>query len=222
MVDVHIVLTICLSLCTAKTCLAKNAIPSNARASITTETPPSVVNITCIEGYQLSNTSLNSRMCVNGTWSDHSAQFCERIRCPYLINLPPGSMFANGATPLDSQFETKLAVTCKKGFTKISGSGYVQCNSQGKWHWISGPVACDRITCPDPRLRSKDKVHGEKDAKAHNYQINSTVSFSCEQGMQLVGEASLTCRDNGTWSSPAPECKCRLLWDCRNAVVMLR
>ena len=175
-----------------------------------TETPPSVVNITCNEGYQLSNTSLNFRMCMNGTWSGNDAQFCERIRCPDLINLPPGSMFVNGTAPHGSQFETKIAVTCKNGFTKISGSGYVQCNSQGKWHWISGSVACDRITCPDPRLRRKDKVHGEKEGKKRVYQINSTVLFSCEPGMQLVGDASLTCRENGTWSGPAPECKCRL------------
>ena len=196
----------CSSPLPAKECDPRTASPAYARASIIPGTSYSVVNITCIEGYQLLNSSLNTRVCLaSGIWSGKYAEFCERIRCPALINLPPGSMFVDGKAPQDPRFGAKVAITCKKGFTNITGSDEVQCSSNGDWEWNCGRLLCQAVTCRDPQLSQSGITH--QGAKAGTFQVSSRISFSCKAGYQLIGNASSTCREDGTWSS-LPMCKC--------------
>ena len=196
----------------AKECDPQTATPAYARASIIPGTSYSVVNITCIEGYQLVNSSLNTRVCLaSGIWSDEKTDFCERIRCPDTVNLPPGSILVDGKAPQDPQFGTKVAVMCKKGFTKISGSDEVQCSSDGDWVWNCGRLLCQAVTCTDPRISQNGfKLEG---AKSGVFQVSSRISFSCKAGYQLLGNASSTCREDGTWSR-LPVCKwTSALWE---------
>ena len=196
----------CLSPLLGKECDHRTASPANARASIIPGTSYSVVNITCIEGYQPVNSSLNTRVCLaSGVWSDENTEFCERRRCPDKINLPPGSIFVDGKTPKEHRFGTKISVTCNKGFTKITGSDTVQCSSSGDWEWNRGRLLCQAVTCTDPRIsQSGSRLEG---AKSGVFQVSSKISFSCKAGYQLIGNASSTCREDGTWSS-LPTCKC--------------
>lgn len=39
------------------------------------------------------------------------------------------------------------------------------------------------------------------------YLVGSTVRFSCKSGYGLVGSETSTCRADGTWSTPTPECQ---------------
>ena len=152
------------------------------------------------------NSSLNRRVCLaSGIWSDEKTEFCERIRCPELINLPSGSMFVNGKAPQDPQFGTKVSVMCKKGFTKITGCDEVQCSSDGDWEWNCGRLLCQAVTCTDPRISMNgSRLEG---AKAELFQVSSRILFSCKEGFQLIGNASSICREDGTWTS-LPVCKC--------------
>lgn len=34
----------------------------------------------------------------------------------------------------------------------------------------------------------------------------ASVSYQCTDGYRLVGSASATCKEDGTWSSPPPKC----------------
>lgn len=46
---------------------------------------------------------------------------------------------------------------------------------------------------------------------------NSTATYSCNTGYELVGESTRTCESNGTWSSAEPNCK-----PCIHACMMNR
>ena len=64
------------------------------------------------------------------------------------------------------------------------------------------------ITCSPPPQIGNGKHSG---AGAEKFVYNSTVTYSCEAGFQLVGEASIRCTSSdGTdaaWSGAVPECK---------------
>ena len=41
----------------------------------------------------------------------------------------------------------------------------------------------------------------------NEFGIGSTVSFSCNQGYELIGNSSLTCQSDGQWSGIVPICE---------------
>ena len=94
---------------------------------------------------------------------------------------------------------------CKKGFVKTGGGEEIRCGSDGQFNWTFGRLSCQPVTCPDPRPQrtngSRELLSGEV------FAISSSLSFSCQEGLELVGEASLTCRPDGNWSSAVPHCK---------------
>ena len=54
--------------------------------------------------------------------------------------------------------------------------------------------------CKDPGLLDNGNVIGNE------YSYNSSISFRCNLGYELLGSASLTC-NKGTWSGVIPACK---------------
>ena len=202
---------------TAKNCNTKKVIPSNARASINKNgTVFFVVNITCVKGFQLVNARLTTRLCMaSGEWTGNDMDFCEPVPCHDPINLPPRSAFVSGKEPRDPRFGTKVTVMCPTGFKNANGSGNVYCDSDGKWRWTSGHLSCERQTCSDPHtIQDGD---GLKNVTRRMFQISTNVSFICMAGYELVGQASITCRENGRWSHPSPHCK----WKKKERVTLI-
>lgn len=39
--------------------------------------------------------------------------------------------------------------------------------------------------------------------------IGALAKYRCERGYKMVGEALVTCEDNGQWSGAVPECVCK-------------
>ena len=61
------------------------------------------------------------------------------------------------------------------------------------------------VTCRDP-----DNVpNGQRQGNAP-FNCNAVVTYSCFPGFTLSGTSTLTCRDNGVWSAPVPECRSKL------------
>lgn len=64
------------------------------------------------------------------------------------------------------------------------------------------------ITCSSPPRITNGKHDGEGVEK---FVYNSTVTYSCDSGFQLVGNVRIHCtntdKTNGVWSGAAPECK---------------
>lgn len=64
------------------------------------------------------------------------------------------------------------------------------------------------ITCPPPPPISRGRHDGEG---VGIFAFNSTVTYSCDPSLQLVGNGSIRCtsrdKTSGAWSGAAPECK---------------
>uniref|UniRef100_A0A8C9F1X3 Sushi domain-containing protein n=1 Tax=Pavo cristatus TaxID=9049 RepID=A0A8C9F1X3_PAVCR len=73
--------------------------------------------------------------------------------------------------------------------------------------WSELPT-CELITCSSPPWISNGRHDGEGVEK---FAYNSTVTYSCDSGFQLIGNVSIHCtragNARGVWSGAVPQCK---------------
>ena len=125
--------------------------------------------------------------------------------CSGPISLPHNSTFAIGEEPKNFSLGMKAAVICNEGFVKVGGGQEVQCGPGGHFRWPLGKISCRQVRCSDPRTPQTSSSPGL--ISQNGFKVSSKLSFSCEEGSEMVGEAVLTCRSDGQWSSPVPTCK---------------
>ena len=63
------------------------------------------------------------------------------------------------------------------------------------------------ISCGDPGRKAKTRSEVTNSKSVKRYTAGSKVLYWCVQGYQMEGESTLTCQDDGQWSSSAPSCK---------------
>ncbi|NXJ67166.1 CR2 protein, partial [Rostratula benghalensis] len=96
---------------------------------------------------------------------------------------------------------TFVKYTCDPGYYLV-GNALVFCRALGNW---SRPVPrCEEVTCPQPPNIANGQHSGESLDK---FSRGVTVSYSCRDGYELVGNVSISCAENGLWSWPLPRCK---------------
>lgn len=66
------------------------------------------------------------------------------------------------------------------------------------------------IQCPQPLVPINGRIDGTSisgiSASHRKYAVGALVTFSCNEGHLLVGEASIVCTETGFWSHPPPFC----------------
>ncbi|XP_074555483.1 beta-2-glycoprotein 1-like [Halichoeres trimaculatus] len=92
----------------------------------------------------------------------------------------------------------ELALSCKKGYTPISGPRKIVCAASGQW--TQTKYKCIPKHCPYP----DDLSNGEVEYEETVYQ--SIINYTCHEGYVMTGASSAECLANGTWSTPAPQC----------------
>ncbi|XP_034544399.1 beta-2-glycoprotein 1-like [Notolabrus celidotus] len=92
----------------------------------------------------------------------------------------------------------ELALSCKHGYTPISGPRTIVCAASGEW--TKTKYKCIPKRCPHPG----DLSHGDMYYEDNVYQ--STINYTCYEGYTLTGDTSSVCLANGTWSTPLPQC----------------
>ncbi|XP_076308471.1 complement factor B-like isoform X2 [Tachypleus tridentatus] len=99
-----------------------------------------------------------------------------------------------------------LSYVCDKGYVQRSTKPYLMCKN-GKW---DGDIPkCDkRRKCKNPGVSPDGKRWG-KCCYAGN-----SLTFSCNDGFDLVGSSRILCIRNGSWTSPRPLCKPRNATTC--------
>ncbi|XP_064491723.1 C4b-binding protein alpha chain-like [Pseudopipra pipra] len=107
----------------------------------------------------------------------------------------------------DLQFGARVDVFCEDGY-KLIGNNIIWCQLKGNdIEWSQLPT-CELITCSSPPPISNGKHDGEG---VENFAYNSTVTYSCAPGFQLLGNVSIRCtspdKTTGVWSGAVPKCK---------------
>uniref|UniRef100_A0A8C3KRG5 Sushi domain-containing protein n=1 Tax=Calidris pygmaea TaxID=425635 RepID=A0A8C3KRG5_9CHAR len=78
------------------------------------------------------------------------------------------------------------------------------------WAWkVSSAVR--EVMCPRPPNIANGLHSGQSSDK---FSRGSTVSYSCRDGYELVGNVSISCAQSGLWSQPLPRCEGGCLRRC--------
>nr|XP_050857993.1 locomotion-related protein Hikaru genki isoform X2 [Vespula vulgaris] len=165
-------------------------------------------NFECPLGYRLEGASMITCQ-YNGMWSGDIPR-CEAITCPP-IDLPSDTWLQ--LLEHNNSFGGRAVFACMWGH-KLLGSQSIKCEGDGTWN--GSMPTCFEITCPSPSLprsgRIVDQMLQSTRRKHHRnriYKVGALVKFACLPGHQLIGEASVICTENGTWSHQSPVCKVR-------------
>ncbi|XP_047434677.1 beta-2-glycoprotein 1-like [Mugil cephalus] len=93
----------------------------------------------------------------------------------------------------------ELALSCKQGYTSALGPRTIVCTAKGEW--TKTRFMCRPKHCPYPDMPPNGQLYYDDTI----YQ--STINYTCDEGYILTGSSMAVCQADGTWSTPAPECK---------------
>ncbi|XP_042537236.1 complement receptor type 2 isoform X3 [Dipodomys spectabilis] len=97
-------------------------------------------------------------------------------------------------------YNETVVFACESDFT-MKGSSKVRCNAQGIWE-PPAPV-CEKACQAPPEI-----LNGQKEGKHMvHFDPGTSVNYICDPGYVLVGEESIHCTPEGTWSPAVPHCK---------------
>ena len=164
-----------------------------------------VAKYTCQRGFELVGSA--ELICTdNGTWSGRPPS-CVRITCPALDYVPNTLITSTGY-----EFESQIEYECVSGFVLESGNVRRECTAHGTWSGTS-PVCIPVAVCPEPSVPHGFIASTTGDQSIEHHVVNVDrfvagiiVDLDCEEGFRLVGDRTITCLDNSTWSSSIPTC----------------
>nr|XP_060499436.1 P-selectin isoform X2 [Panthera onca] len=168
----------------------------------------------CEPGYQARGWA-TLHCIVSGQWTA-PLPACEAIACEPLESPVHGS---TDCAPLSGPlpYNTSCSFRCADGF-RLKGADVAQCTDLGRWT-APAPV-CEALQCRDLPAPDQAQVNCSHPFGAFRYR--STCSFSCDEGLLLVGAGELRCLGTGTWSAPPPQCQaftCTPLLSPRNGTM---
>ncbi|XP_068106439.1 complement factor B-like [Hyperolius riggenbachi] len=146
-----------------------------------------------------------SRECLpSGRWTHATHQFtCRDVLCPAQMTFEMGDYF-----PRKRKYYIgdALHFDCYAGFERF-GPEKRTCQEDGKW---SGTTpTCENFLgyCPNPGIPAGARKSGT------SYDLNSKISYQCQDGLYLTGSAERQCMKNKRWSGTEPVCRERYVYD---------
>ncbi|KAL9989269.1 hypothetical protein ACROYT_G003802 [Oculina patagonica] len=154
-------------------------------------TYPNKVLSYCDEGFLLRGSS--ERFCqANRTWSGTQTK-CEAVDCGGLSAPLNGSLQGSSTT-----FPHLITFSCDDGFI-LDGSASRTCQANGTW---SGNTRlCRAKDCGNLPPPKNGSVIGNQTTYPNK------LSFSCNEGFNLLGPPVRRCEADGIWSGEQPTCK---------------
>ncbi|XP_019618968.1 PREDICTED: sushi, von Willebrand factor type A, EGF and pentraxin domain-containing protein 1-like [Branchiostoma belcheri] len=157
--------------------------------------PGGLATFSCDVGYNM-NGAATTTCQADLTWSNTNTPTCHIAQCP------PLSAPLNGAlSPVSSPYvyQDEVEFSCDTGYNLV-GLSTITCQATGYW---SGAIpTCNIVQCPLVTVTLP--VILSSGSPPYSYQ--DVVAFSCAEGYDMDGAASVTCQASGTWSDFVPTC----------------
>ncbi|XP_070563038.1 LOW QUALITY PROTEIN: sushi, von Willebrand factor type A, EGF and pentraxin domain-containing protein 1-like [Ptychodera flava] len=156
----------------------------NGKVSVSENTYQGVAEYWCDDGYLLKG-SKTAECTENGNWT--IPPYCEAVHC----GMP--DMPVNGDVPVTGMtLGHRATYQCYSGYI-LKGLEFRRCETDGTW---SGQVpTCEPVLCGPPHGIN----NGDYSGSVHHY--GSIVTFTCDIGHFMSGNASAICKENGEWST---------------------
>ncbi|XP_038055355.1 sushi, von Willebrand factor type A, EGF and pentraxin domain-containing protein 1-like [Patiria miniata] len=169
----------------------------------------SVCNISCEEGYTLSDGSQQvTAECVKniasstvGYWQSPSVQ-CVPNTCQ-VPAIPNG--YISGCSGQEVDYQSSCAFVCNPGYRSnhTSQSRTMRtCLADGTWTGVQ-PV-CEAVVCNGLRNLTHGTVQPSDCSSQAELPYNTLCTFTCDDGFSLSGPYSKVCTDRGVWSDARP------------------
>ncbi|XP_044143213.1 complement decay-accelerating factor-like [Bufo gargarizans] len=173
------------------------AVPRDSDLEKDIFSPGTIVRYDCRDGYRRVSQTINSVTCLaNYTWSEPSV-FCERRSCGNPGDIENGNFEATDGF----LFASRVIYKCHTGYQMLSRRNYRDCQADGTWSNV--PPQCEAVICAPPESPADGTFYPTKD----EYTFLDTVTFTCNKGLHIDGEATASCTSDGTWSTTPPNCK---------------
>ncbi|KAL4219782.1 hypothetical protein ACF0H5_020194 [Mactra antiquata] len=160
----------------------QSPVPKDGSANSSYTSNGTVVEISCKTGYKLSGEAIITCKS-NDEWTDYPT--CDILDCG-----APRADNANVNVPSNTTTYGSVAVIrCFEGYL-LNGSATITCLDDGNWEDI--PV-CAIVDCGDPTPYKGIRNNT-------NTIYDSVVEISCVSGNEIIGNSTITCQADGTWS----------------------
>ncbi|XP_051818518.1 sushi, von Willebrand factor type A, EGF and pentraxin domain-containing protein 1 [Antechinus flavipes] len=152
-----------------------------------------VVAYSCNRGFYIKGEK-KSTCEATGQWGSRIPT-CHPVSC----NEPP--KIENGFVEHSTGkvFESEVRYQCNPGY-KMVGNPIFVCQANRQWYGESPPT-CIPLSCGKPPSLQNGYIRGE------NFEVGSKIQFFCDEGYNLIGDASWTCQKSGKWNKK-PNQKC--------------
>ena len=163
----------------------------HASTIVSTTTYGSKAMYKCNRGYTLHGSEMVECL-ANGTWYPMADTECLPVDC----GEPPTVRYSNtwyNSTALGARAEFE----CSTGY-EISGSKIIHCREDGRWS--NHLPQCRPVNCPRPIQPVNGGIEGS------DYSFASEITYECDAGFNLIGQAVRRCQADATWSGSEPIC----------------
>ncbi|XP_075898061.1 zona pellucida sperm-binding protein 3 receptor-like isoform X4 [Nelusetta ayraudi] len=150
--------------------------------------------IVCNTGYRL--VGQGERLCGAIDWEGRLPR-CEVVTC----DAPP-AIVDGTQDPVKDVYEYRDVVeySCNRGLSLI-GPSSISCSANEQFN--SSPPQCKKVECPDYEIVNGEWVGGSR--PPHVYQ--ATMTFKCNSGFKIKGQATIKCGSDNSWSPELPQCE---------------
>ncbi|XP_063155898.1 complement receptor type 1-like [Candoia aspera] len=163
-----------------------------------------VLQLECIPGYEYIPGKKRSTTCLDTNEWLNLSELCQGRQCP-IPRIENGRIKSMNELRLGDE----VILACNDGFRMIGGSTRQCVLKSGMVDWNSDLPYCQRIPCARPPLISNGRYDPNP---SDEYDAGTIVIYRCDADYSLIGNSTITCTVaangvDGTWDSPAPECK---------------
>jgi len=157
--------------------------------------PGTVAKYKCKKTHRLVGST--ERVCLESSeWSGFKTKCVKRsskrIFCPVPRPLLNGTIIGSHV-----YVSASIKYKCDEKF-ELRGPELRLCQRNGKWS--REDPHCQPKYCSDPGSISNGRILGSSFAKGHS------LRYVCNPGFQLLGEKSISCLDDASWSDLPPKC----------------
>ncbi|XP_078581988.1 E-selectin-like [Branchiostoma floridae x Branchiostoma japonicum] len=117
------------------------------------------------------------------------------MTCP--VQCPEFTSIANGIVSGSNSYGESTTFSCNTGYN-LDGSSTLTCQSTGTWS--GSPPTCEAGQCPTLTPPSNGDVQSDSN------NLGAVATFTCNPGYNIVGDSTLTCQTDLSWSGSSPTC----------------
>uniref|UniRef100_A0A671M820 Sushi domain-containing protein n=1 Tax=Sinocyclocheilus anshuiensis TaxID=1608454 RepID=A0A671M820_9TELE len=163
------------------------------------------VILTCVIGHKpVDLKAFKSVTCQGNQWTNLELN-CARQSCGSLADFlygryeMTGNLFGDTAKPV-----------CDKGYMLAEQETTRTCQDLG---WDGKDPVCEPVKCSSPPVIENGQL---EDEPLESYDYSQAVSYRCNKGLNLIGQSTLHCSEDGTFKPDPPKCFGKLWFKCQS------